>query len=183
MTTVTGALTGRGAGDGHDLLNRAIEAHYEEMIAAASRGGRTRAAALDIVHDLYVKLAMRPEILADKRSLGAFLRRAAANLGVDRLRREGFERRLFSGAEEEAAAVAAQCPAPDHALDVERRIAVLRRAIAELPPRRRAVFVLHRMHGTSPAEIADRLKLTRNMVDRHLRRAFAHCLDRLAEFD
>ncbi|MFD1702551.1 RNA polymerase sigma factor [Methylopila henanensis] len=183
MTTGTGALTGFGAGDGRDLLNRAIEAHYEEMVAAASGGGRPRSAALDIVHDLYVKLAMRPEALADTRSLGAFLRRAAANLGVDRLRRERFEGRLFSGTDDEAAAVPVESAAPYHAFDAERRIALLKRAIAELPPRRRAVFVLHRMHGLTPGEIANRLKLSRNMVDRHLRRAFTHCLDRLAEFD
>ncbi|GLK56575.1 RNA polymerase sigma-70 factor (ECF subfamily) [Methylopila capsulata] len=183
MTTLTGAPTSFEAGDGRDLLNRAIEAHYEEMIAAARRGGRTRSAALDVVHDVYLKLAARPELLADKRSLGAFLRRAAANLGVDRLRRERFESRLFSGADDEAAGVAAASPALEHALDAERRVALLQRAIAELPPRRRAVFVLHRLHGLSTSEIADRLNLTRNMVDRHLRRSFTHCLDRLAEFD
>ncbi|GLK77703.1 siderophore-interacting protein [Methylopila jiangsuensis] len=183
MATLTGALTGLSADDGRDLLNRAIEAHYEEMIAAARHGGRTRAAALDIVHDLYVKLAARPELLAEKRSLGAFLRRAVVNLGVDRFRRERLEGRLFSGTEDEAAAVAASSPAPDQALDADRRIAFLRRVIGDLPPRQRAAFVLHRMHGLSSAEIAGRLGISRNMADRHLRRAFAHCLDRLAEFD
>ncbi|OQP87441.1 siderophore-interacting protein [Rhizobium rhizosphaerae] len=165
--------------DGLDLLNRAIELYYADITRAVRRRGLGLAMASDIVHDLYVKLAARPETLCDKRSLKAFLCRAAMNLGIDHLRRETMEARLFSGDEQEALAVANPGPAPDHALEVEARIAILRDAIAELPERRRAVFILHRLHHLSPDEIALKLGISRNMVDRHLRRAFAHCLDRL----
>jgi RNA polymerase sigma-70 factor (ECF subfamily) len=69
------------------------------------------------------------------------------------------------------------------ALEIEARVAILRAAIAELPERRRVVFILHRLHHLSPDQIAVRLRISRNMVDRHLRRAFAHCLDRLLSID
>ncbi len=169
--------------DGNDLLNRAIEAHYEEIVAAIGRRGHSRGAARDIVHDLYLKLAARPEALSGKRSLHGFLCRAAINLGIDRFRRERFEARLFSGTEFEAHNVASETAAPDRGLVVEARIAMLRDAIRELPARRRAVFILHRFYGHTPDEIAFKLKITRNMVDRHLRRALAHCLDRLLQMD
>ncbi|MGU3495307.1 RNA polymerase sigma factor [Xanthobacteraceae bacterium A53D] len=167
--------------DSNELLNRAIEAHYEEIAAAVRRRGHSRGAALDIVHDLYVKLAAQPEILRDKRSIGAFLIRAAVNLGIDRFRRERFETHLFSGTQEEAHSVAAETASPAYGLELEARIALLRDAIGELPARRRAVFILHRLHHLSPDEIATRMHISRNMVDRHLRRALAHCLDRLLE--
>jgi len=165
--------------DSNELLNRAIEAHYQDIKAAVRQRGHSRNAALDIVHDLYVKLAAQPEVLQDKRSLKAFLCRAAINLGIDRFRRERFEARLFSGTEQEAHAVPAEGVSPERALEIEVRVAVLREAISELPPRRRAVFILHRLHRLSPGDIAIRLKISRNMVDRHLRRATAHCLERL----
>lgn len=183
MPSLTGSVSGLRNVDSDELLNRAIEAHYEEIVAAVGRRGHSRGAALDIVHDLYVKLAARPEVLRNKRSIGAFLCRAAINLGIDRFRRERFEARLFSGSEYEAHAVAAEGYAPDHALAVEARIAVLRDAIGQLPARRRAVFILHRLHHLSPEEIAVRLGITRNMVDRHLRRALAHCLDCLLQME
>lgn len=183
MSTLTGPVSGLSDVDSNDLLNRAIEAHYEEIVAAVGRRGHSPGAALDIVHDLYVKLAAKPDVLRNKRSIGAFLCRAAINLGIDRFRRERFEARLFSGSEYEANAVAAEGSAPDHALAVEARIAILREAIGSLPARRRAVFVLHRLHRLSPDEIAARLGITRNMVDRHLRRALAHCLDCLLLMD
>lgn len=165
--------------DSNDLLNRAMEAHYADITKAVRRRGHPLSTARDVVHDLYVKLAAQPDVLRNKRSIKAFLCRSAVNLGIDRLRRETMEARLFSGTEQEALSVASLGPAPDLALEIEARVAILREAIAELPERRRIVFILHRLHHISPDEIAVKLKISRNMVDRHLRRAFAHCLDRL----
>lgn len=169
--------------DSDDLLNRAIEAHYADIKAAVQRRGHSRGAASDIVHDLYIKLAEQPDVLKGKRSLRAFLCRAAINLGIDRMRRAQFEERLFSGTEVEALAIPAETAAPDHVLEVEARVAILRDAIGELPGRRRAVFILHRLHRLEPDQIAKKLNISRNMVDRHLRRALAHCLDRLLRID
>ena len=169
--------------DSNDLLNRAMEAHYADITTAVRRKGHPLSTARDVVHDLYVKLAAQPDVLRNKRSLKAFLCRSAINLGIDRLRRENMEARLFSGTEREALSVASLGPAPDMALEIEARVAILRAAIAELPERRRVVFILHRLHHLSPEQIAVRLRISRNMVDRHLRRAFAHCLDRLLSID
>lgn len=166
-----------------DLLRRAVEMHYADINAAVRRRGLSGNAASDVVHDLYIKLAERPDVLEGKHSVRAFLCRAAINLGIDRLRRRRFEQRLFSGSAAEALAVPAETAAPGYALDVAARLTVLRAAIAELPARRRAVFILHRLHGLEPAEIAVRLRISRNMVDRHLRRALAHCLDCLLRME
>ncbi|WP_202314738.1 MULTISPECIES: RNA polymerase sigma factor [unclassified Mesorhizobium] len=179
MPNLSGTVPSLGDFDGNELLNRAIVAYYDDIAAAAGRSGHSRSATLDIVHDLYLKLSARPEILRDKRSLKSYLCQAAVNLGIDRFRKESFEARLFSGTEEEAQAVPADNASPDRALEIEARIVVLRDAIAQLPARRRAVFILHRLHQLSQDEIAMKLNISRNMVDRHLRRAFAHCLDRL----
>lgn len=165
--------------DSNDLLNRAIEAHYADITTAVSRRGYPRSTARDIVHDLYLKLATQPDVLRNKRSIKAFLCRSAINLGIDRLRRENREARLFSGTEREALTVASIGVAPDRGLELEERVAILRAAIIELPERRRVVFILHRLNHLSPDEIAIKLNISRNMVDRHLRRALAHCLDRL----
>lgn len=169
--------------DDESLLNRAIELHYEEIKAAVRRSGHSNDSAVDVVHELYIRLAEKPESLKATRSVYAFLARAAVNLGIDKLRREGRERRLFSGSEAEAMAVVAETPAPDYGLEVSARLAVLRQAILDLPSRRRDVFILHRLHQMEPDAIAKRLRISRNMVDRHLRRALLHCLDRLAELD
>lgn len=171
------SVTSAGLLDSDDLLNCAIEAHYADIKAAVLRRGCARGLVSDIVHDLYIKLAEKPDVLRDKRSLCAFLCRSAINLGIDHMRRARFEQHLFSGTEAEALAVPAGTAAPDCGLDVEARLAMLREAIAELPARRRSVFILHRLHRLEPDQIARKLNISQNMVDRHLRRALAHCLD------
>lgn len=169
--------------EGHDLLNRAIELYYADIARAAGHRSGARTERFDVVHDLYVKLAARPEILREQTSIRAFLCRAASNLGIDRHRREQFESHLFTPFAGEEDRLVAEQSAPETALDTRARLRILRQAIGELPPRRRAVFVLHRLDRLSPDQIAARLNITRNMVDRHLRKAMVHCLDRLMDFD
>lgn len=181
MSSAWNATTDNSQFDGNELLNHAIEVYYHDVAKAVGRRGLTQGSALDIVHDLYVKLAAQPDVLRDKRSIKAFLCRAAINLGIDRRRREQFEARLFASMDQEVQDIAAETASPDYRIEVKTRIRILKEAIAELPVRRRAVFILHRLHHYTPDEIAAHLKISRNMVDRHLRRALAHCLDRLVE--
>jgi len=165
--------------DSNTLLNRAIELHYSEIRAAVRRRGLSSNFATEVVHDLYLRLAEKPEALENKRSLSAFLCRAAVNLCIDRLRRNNFENRLFSGTLEEAAELASETAAPDYILEVEAQLRILRDAIGELPPRTRAIFALHRLNHMAPETIAKKFSISMPVVDRHLRRAIVHCLDRL----
>lgn len=164
-------------------IDAAITDYYDELCRAVRRRGHTSSNANEVVHDLYVRLKERRTDLQGKSSLRAFLTRAAINLGLDRFRRERFEAKLFCGTEDEAANIASKDANPDLALDMPRRLACLRDAIMELPLRRRRVFIAHRIGNLSPDEIAIRFGITRNMVDRHLRKALMHCLLRLDELD
>lgn len=157
--------------------------YYDDLCRAVRRRGHAASNANDIVHDLYVRLRDRRTDLAGKSSLRAFLTRAAVNLGLDRFRRESFEARLFSGTEEEAAGVASPVRDPDMALDLPRRLARMRDAIMEMPLRQRRVFIASRIGNLPPDEIACRFGISRNMVDRHLRKALMHCIDRLDALD
>jgi len=169
----------------HDIaeIDAAITDYYDELCRAVRRRGHVSSNANEIVHDLYVRLKDRGTDLQGKSSLRAFLTRAAINLGLDRFRRERFEAKLFSGTEEEAANIISSAANPDIALDMPRRLAYLRDAIMELPLRQRRIFIAHRIGNLPPDEIAIRFGITRNMVDRHLRKALMHCLIRLDELD
>ncbi|HWT62944.1 MAG TPA: RNA polymerase sigma factor [Ochrobactrum sp.] len=164
-------------------IDGAITDYYDDLCRAVRRRGHASSNANEIVHDLYVRLKERRTDLEGKSSLRAFLTRAAINLGLDRFRRENLEARLFSGTEEEAANIVSSDTNPDLALDMPRRLACLRDAIMELPLRQRRVFIAHRIGNLSPDEIANRFGITRNMVDRHLRKALIYCLNRLDELD
>lgn len=165
-------------------LDAAIEAYYDEIRAAMRRRGATPVAATEIVHDLYVKLSGNPQSFAAARSIKAFLIRAAINIGIDQARRRAFEQSLFAVLDAGAEAVAMRQETHiDTRIDMPKRIAFLRRTILDLPPQCRNVFIAHRLMGMGKEEIASALGIKRRMVDRHLRKAMLHCLDRMDRFD
>jgi RNA polymerase sigma-70 factor (ECF subfamily) len=55
----------------------------------------------------------------------------------------------------------------------------LKRAMAELPQRRRAILIAARLDGLSHATIAERFNISRTMVQKELRRAIKYCVERL----
>lgn len=161
------------------LLDDAMQAYYHELCKTARRHGHNPAVANEIVHDLYIRLTQKPNALNGRRSLKAFLKRACVNLGIDRFRRERFERQLFSGTEQEALFVASETRDADGFADRRHRLAILHTAILEMSVQRRRVFLASTIAQMTSSDISERMGLTRNMVDRHLRKAYLHCLTRL----
>jgi RNA polymerase sigma factor (sigma-70 family) len=74
-------------------------------------------------------------------------------------------------------------PEPDPALEVaaDECLAVLERALDEMPPKPRATFLLHRRDGLSLEEIAVRLGISLPMVKKYLMNALAQLRERLKE--
>ncbi|MBY9062034.1 sigma-70 family RNA polymerase sigma factor [Sphingomonas yunnanensis] len=78
------------------------------------------------------------------------------------------------------AELACDLPLPDELLDYRQRFARFERALAALPPLRRAVFVKRHIDGLSRSEIAGDLGLSLEAVKKHLVRAMvdlAGCVD------
>ncbi len=166
------------------LLDAAMITYYDDLCRTMQRRGHVSTNVQDIVHDLYVRLRDNKTSLEGKTSLRAFLMRAAINLGLDRFRREKLEACLFAGSSIEAEQVIARNGTDiDTILDIPQRLACLREAILELPLKQRRIFIASRIGNLSPDEIACRFDISRNMVDRHLRKALLHCLERLDSLD
>jgi RNA polymerase sigma-70 factor (ECF subfamily) len=64
---------------------------------------------------------------------------------------------------------------------LERRLEALDHALARLPPRTRAVFVLQRRDGCTLDEISAQLGISRGAVKKHLARAIAQCSSQIQE--
>jgi len=68
---------------------------------------------------------------------------------------------------------------PEQIAVARQRLDKLVEAVNTLPPRCRAVFILRKFENLSQAEIAERLGISRNMVEKHLR----HALQTLQKID
>ena len=70
---------------------------------------------------------------------------------------------------------------PDRVLIGRDRLAEAIAILMEMPERRRTIFVLRRMEGLRYKDIAARLGISVSAVERHMRRAVLHLIERLED--
>ena len=156
-----------------------VESYYSELRIFARRKLGNAAIAEDIVQEACLRFATSNGRIDNPR---AFLYRIVGNLVIDYQRKvQRRERRTVS--------LGSDIEIIDDTIDIERqlaarqRLALLSKAIGELPPRCRECFVLRRFDDLDHDQIARQMGISRNMVEKHLRLAVAHCAQRLREGD
>jgi len=164
---------------GNDLQALYLE-HGPEIRRYLARRISCADTAQELVHEIFLRLLRMRQVepIDDPR---AYLYRIAANLVADHFRRENGQRRadgadLLDG-------IADTAPGQERTVLARDEVRRLERAIDEMPPRRREIFLLHKFEGLSYGEIAERLGIAKNTVMVQMMRALAHCRDRLAEDD
>lgn len=110
-----------------------------------------------------MRLTGKLQLPENPSAIRAFLIRACINLGIDRLRREQLERRLFSGSTEEALGVAQDTRDAENLADVNYRIKTLRLAILEMSLERRRVFLASCVGGLTSDQISAKSGITKNI--------------------
>jgi RNA polymerase sigma factor (sigma-70 family) len=163
---------------GWAALRDAIVARYDEIKARLARSLGSRDLADEVMQEAYLRLHRHDGAGAIEKP-EAYIFRTALNIATDRRREES---RRASQAEV-FAAIERGNDTRDLSTEIDARFEVeaLKRALAELPARRRAIFIAARVDGVSHHDIARRLGLSRTMVQKELRRALGHCLARLGK--
>lgn len=148
--------------------------HYEELIGTWTRRLRNRQRAEDLAHDAFVRvLETRQDSVQQPR---AYLHQTTRNIAVDQFRREERRAQLeldMAGQGEDAR------DDPESFMHAVQLADSIEKALAELPVNCRQVFVWQKLEGLSQAEIAERLGLSRNMVERYMIRTLRHLRERL----
>jgi RNA polymerase sigma-70 factor (ECF subfamily) len=129
------------------------------------------------VHDVCVQLLERGE-KENVRTPLALLRKISNDTAVSRYRSDR-RRGAWVEAVSELPEVACPAATPMSQYDSEREFQLLVSAIADLPPRCQAVFVMHKVHEIPQAEVAARLGISIKTVEKHLRLGLAACRQRL----
>ncbi len=133
----------------------------------------------DVTQTLWLRIQRisDPAAIKDKR---AYLYRLALNLTSDQMRSRKRGAALFDASVDDARMIDT-APTTETLIIHRQRLDMLAAAIDELPPRCREVFILRRVEGLTPAEVADRLGIAPNTVAKHVRYAISHCQKRLAD--
>jgi RNA polymerase sigma-70 factor (ECF subfamily) len=152
------------AEDPADRLGTLFDAHQARLYRLARRMVADAEEARDLVQEAFLRAARHlGSVPADDGGAGAWLTRVVVNLCRDRGRRLEVRRRA-------AATVLRPVEAAPDSGPESRAVArtAVQTALAALPPRRRAVVVLHELEERPVAEIARLLGLARVTVRWHL---------------
>ncbi len=140
----------------------------------------SKTVAEDVVQDAFLNL-LRADPGTEINHSQSYLTRTVRNLAIDHLRRRKLQDRHFVSLD-----VAQGLPsdAPDAERSVAYRLAAerLAKAIDDLPPRCRQVFLLNKFDGLTYREITEKLGISASMVEKHMMKAIAHCRDALDGF-
>jgi RNA polymerase sigma-70 factor (ECF subfamily) len=157
---------------------------YESLLPAIWRSTRCIQRAQDVLHDAFVRYALsgKHEAIAQPH---AYLRVVARSVLADHLAQE---RRFVPLPDLDGEShgdrhdgglpplagleyTTYHTPSAETLAELQQRLAAVQRAIEGLPPRCREVFWLCRVEGHTQPEIAQRLNISLNMVERHMIRA------------
>lgn len=164
--------SGDPAGSSHaQRISRLFSEHNESLIQFLATRLRSVQEAKEVAQEAYVRL-LSLENSGAVSFLRAFLFKTAANLAVDRIRSRTRQQRAFdAGLCDESR----ETPTPDREVANAQDVEIVRRLVAELPPKCRHAFLLHRVHGAEFSEIAEEMGLSERMVRHYVLRAVLYC--------
>lgn len=148
-----------------DRVAHLFDTHHERLYRLARRLVGTREDAWDLVQETFLRASRDPgRVPAGRSHEEAWLVRVLINIRRDQWRRAEVRRRSAPLVGTESATVA---PHQESGLMAR---TIVWRALDRLPPRRRAVIVLHELEGADLAAIASLLGISAITVRWHLSR-------------
>jgi len=152
--------------------------YYDELVGTWVRKLGNRHDAEDVAQDAVLRMLETDG--AGVLQPRAYLHQTARNLATDAWRRHATHEHVSIDAIEEFAAADGD---PHFAMRATEMVSAIEAALAELPLKCRQVFVWQRIDGLTQTEIACRMGLSKNMVEKYMIRTMRHLRERLTAFD
>jgi len=153
-------------------LRAVLVKQYDHLVRQLERRLKSADLAQDALHDAYISLERGKEIRPLERPVG-YLYRIAVNLARKKLRAN---QRLLSVAEIETEYdIADEAPDPAKVMEAVSELDAVKRALADLPERRRAILMAASQESLPSREIAKRFGLSVRKIDKELQLAREHC--------
>ncbi|CAG0996655.1 putative RNA polymerase sigma factor FecI [Methylophilaceae bacterium] len=130
--------------------------------------------AADLTHDTFMRVLLKDdtEQIVEPR---AYLTRIAHGLMVNFLRRRDLENAYIAALESLGESREKMFPCPEsYLLNLEKLVAI-DRMLDGLPVKVRTAFLMHKINGSSCAEIAEELGMSVISIKKYIARALIHC--------
>jgi RNA polymerase sigma-70 factor (ECF subfamily) len=154
----------------HFNLQALFSAHQVELIRHVAKIVKCEETAADLTQESYLILSQAAQTQIIQHPRG-FLFRVAGNLAFNHLRRN----KMVEANAPHLLTDDLETPSAEHLVAQQQRLERFLKIIDELPPRRRDVFILHKVHGMSHKEIAGELGITVSGVEKHITKGLSFC--------
>ena len=165
------------AGD-RESFNKIFRRSYKPLLRFCFRFVADEDMAAEIVQDLFVKLWTNREKLNINSSFDSYMMSAVRNASYTYINRE----HAHNEAHKMMAVQEADETDPSEQLQSNNLEASYRKILAEMPEKRREVFVASRFDGPKYTEIAEKLNISQKTVEAHMCAAIKQLREGLKEY-
>lgn len=127
----------------------------------------------DLLHDLYLRLHSLEQQVSVQYPK-AYVYRMANNLVIDHQRRVSKSPVVLDETIEEL-----DVRSPEQTLVYQEQLKLVAAALKELPTKTQYVFKMQRIQDVGKKDVAEKMGISVNMVEKHLRRAVQYCRKQL----
>src|SRR5213082_4076258 len=174
-TSAERAWADRIRGGDVDAFEALYRKYWQPLYAFAFRYVRSKEDAEEVVQDVFFRIWRGRADWVPAGAVRNYVYCAVRNAARDRLERTAVARRWHVGQVATAAGIQSE-------LEVAELVALVQRALDELPPRRSAVCKLRLIDELSYAQIADRLGIREKTVETQLARGLKFVRERMCPY-
>ena len=160
-----------------DMIAAVMHRHRSELLRYLAQRVSCPDAAQDLFQETFIRYAGYREKSAVENPR-AFIFRIAANLATDYLRGRARQPQLAEN-EELSESFDLSSLSVEQTVISQQEFELLLQALAELPEKCRAVFIMLRLKEYSYAQVEQELGISSTMILKYLNRALSHCRQRL----
>jgi RNA polymerase sigma factor (sigma-70 family) len=158
-------------------VQETIRRHHDSLVRFLRQRLRVKEDAVDIAQEAYIRM-MQYEGSSKIHSPGSMLFRIAINIAND-LGRADAVRRVSEQVPIDGLELASTQPSADRQIAASQDLQILYRAIEQLPPKCRQVFLLSRAQRMTYPQIAAHCGISVKMVEKHIGHALAICMKKV----
>jgi RNA polymerase sigma-70 factor (ECF subfamily) len=157
------------------ILRQAFLLNYDDLKIWLTQRLRSAELASDALQDAWLQLE-KVEPSGPVQRPRAYIMRIAFNIALKHLR--GRRETVTLDDARGALGLADEAPDPGRVAEARSEMEALKRAVADLTPRRREILFASRLEGVPLHELAARYGVSQRLIERELRHAVYHCAER-----
>lgn len=161
-----------------DAFNKLFRQFYSPLIRFSLRYVADEDVAAEVVQDFFVKLWTNHEKLSINSSINSYMMQSVRNLSLTYINKE----RSHAEANLSICSEEGEAFDPSEELQGQSLEDAYRKIVAEMPEKRREVFMLSRFDGLKYAEIAEKLNLSQKTVEAHISAAIRQLKEGLKDY-